>query len=243
VNLHAVKRLLAQLHLGIDIDTGIEATTLTHLLNSITSPGIVLDSTSTSTRDLTSIVSGSGCSNCPTGEIVPQRAIEVAHTFHLGTRYSEPLGALVALPDGKTRVPMAMGCHGIGISRLVGAIASLLADEKGLNWPRVVAPFEAIILATAQVGDGEAEEVYDALRSGTGDGKEVVDVVLDDRPDKNLGWKLRDADLIGYPVLVVLGRGWRERREVEVQCRRLGVKQDVGVGQLREFVGGILENL
>jgi prolyl-tRNA synthetase len=243
VNLHAVKRLLAQLHPGVDIDTGIEATTLAPLLKSITSPGIVLDSTDTSTRDLTSIIPGSGCPNCPTGDIAPQKAIEVAHTFHLGTRYSKPLGALVALPDGKTRVPMEMGCHGIGISRLVGAIASLLADEKGLNWPRVVAPYEAIILTTAQVGDGEAGEVYDALSSGSGEGKEGVDVVLDDRPDKNLGWKLRDADLIGYPVLLVLGRGWRERREVEVQCRRLGVKQDVGVGQLRDFVGGILEKL
>jgi prolyl-tRNA synthetase len=240
VNMDAVKSHLAQHHPGVELDTTIETEELVHIIESAKTPQITL---SDSFLSLSTIPPSHDCPNCPTGEIAPQRAIEIAHTFHLGTRYSDPLGALVALPDGKTRVSMEMGCHGIGISRLVGAIASLLADEKGLNWPRVVAPYEAIILTSPQVADGEAEEVYDILRSGSGEGEEFVDVVLDDRPDKNLGWKLRDADLIGYPVLLVLGRGWRERREVEVQCRRLGVKQDVSVGQLREFVGEILEKL
>lgn len=132
-----------------------------------------------------------------------------------------------------------MGCHGIGVSRIIGAVASLLSDARGLNWPRVIAPYEAVILTQPQTTESEAAEVYDAL---AGEGKDV-DLVLDDRPIKSLGWKLRDADLIGYPVIVVLGRGWKERREVEVQCRRSGVKKDVALGQLRGEVSGLLEQL
>jgi prolyl-tRNA synthetase len=82
--------------------------------------------------------------------------------------------------------------------------------------------------------------VYDAL---SGKGEEHVDLVLDDRVGKSLGWKLRDADLIGYPVIVVLGRGWKDRREVEVQCRRLGVKKEVGLENLRSAVLELLEQL
>jgi prolyl-tRNA synthetase len=92
--------------------------------------------------------------------------------------------------------------------------------------------------------------MYDVLRgvrgvggSGSGSGEVEVDVVLDDRPIKSLGWKLKDADLIGYPVVVVLGRNWEAKREVEVQCRRLGVRKSVGVGEVREEVVELLEQL
>jgi len=132
---------------------------------------------------------------------------------------------------------MHMGCHGIGISRIIGAVASLLSSSNGLAWPRVIAPFETIILAAPNVDAQAAEEVYDAL-SGEGG-----DVVLDDREGKSLGWKLKDADLIGYPIVVVLGRGWREGGMVEVQCRGLGVRRDVGVGDVSGVVGGLLERL
>jgi prolyl-tRNA synthetase len=137
-----------------------------------------------------------------------------------------------------------MGCHGIGVSRIIGAVASLLSEKKGLNWPRVIAPYEVIVLMGPQT-EGEAVDVYDALgkkNEGENGGKEV-DVVLDDRKEKSLGWKLKDADLIGYPVVVVLGRGWKERREVEVQCRRLGVRKDVRLGGLRGEVLALLERL
>lgn len=132
---------------------------------------------------------------------------------------------------------MQMGCHGIGISRIIGAVASLLSDSRGLNWPRVIAPFEAVVLSAAKGEEGDAVGVYDALRKGD------VDVVLDDRADKGLGWKLRDADLIGYPVVIVLGRGWRERGEVEVQCRRLGVKRDIRLSEVQGEVERLLAQL
>lgn len=243
VNLHAVKRALPD---GVDLDTGIEAATLDDFLasNKTTKSISILDpqlelsdseETSITADDLTPTMPGALCPKCDHGKLDVQKAIEVAHTFHLGTRYSEPLGALVALPDGKTREPMQMGCHGIGVSRLIGAIASLLSDDKGLNWPRVMAPYEVIILSTAE--EAEALDVYDAL------GNAGVDTVLDDREGKSLGWKLRDADLIGYPVIVVLGRGWKERKEIEVQCRRLGVKKNIGLSELKEEVEGLLQQL
>jgi prolyl-tRNA synthetase len=248
VNLHAVKRALPA---GLDLDTGVEASTLAALLAtnattnsiSIVDPQLELDDispdSSSPAPDLTPTLPGASCPHCPTGTLAVSKAIEIAHTFHLSTRYSAPLGALAALPDGKTRAPMEMGCHGIGISRLIGAIASQLADAKGLNWPRVVAPFEVAVLAAGEGG----EEVYDVLRNGSGKGEVGVDVVLDDRGDKGLGWKLKDADLIGYPIVIIVGRAWEDKREVEVQCRRLGVVTSVGLDSVRSVVEGMLSKL
>lgn len=134
-----------------------------------------------------------------------------------------------------------MGCHGIGVSRIIGAVASLLSDAKGLNWPRAIAPYEAIVLTSPQTEDRDATEVYDALYGEVRNGN--VDLVLDDRSGKSVGWKLKDADLIGYPVVIVLGRSWKDRREVEVQCRRLRFKKDVRLDDLRQEVLGLLEQL
>lgn len=258
VNLHAVKRSLPA---DIDLDTGIEADTLASLLPKTTASISIVDPsldiieddddpsgstpaktpTISSPTDLTPTTPGSPCPHCPSGHLSAQKAIEVAHTFHLGTRYSAPLGALVSMPDGKTREHMHMGCHGIGVSRLIGAIASLLSDAKGLNWPRAIAPYEVLVMAAPQVEAREAEEVYDVLAGGRD--AVTVDAVLDDREGKGVGWKLKDADAIGFPVIVVLGRGWKERREVEVQCRRLGVKKKVGISALREEVLAMLNRL
>jgi prolyl-tRNA synthetase len=252
VNLHAVKRALPP---SITLDTGIEASTLSTLLStsppkhsiSIVDASLELessssfDSTTTATEtqlDLTPTLPNSPCPKCANGTLNTHKAIEVAHTFHLGQRYSVPLNALISLPDGKSRDAMHMGCHGIGISRLIGSIASLLADPVGLNWPRVIAPWEVVVVSSAQGDEGAVEGVYDVMRNEAG-----VDVVLDDREGRGLGWKLKDADLIGYPVVVVLGRGWKDRRVVEVQCRRLGVKREVREDEVKGVVVGLLERL
>ncbi|KAF9696045.1 hypothetical protein EKO04_005819 [Ascochyta lentis] len=238
-NPHALKKALPS---PIELDTGIEPQTLTTLLPKTTSKTTITDaslSSSPTARDLTLTRPGDRCPHCTTGHLHVQKAIEVGHTFHLGTRYSEPLHAYIAGPSTSTTAwtPIQMGCHGIGVSRLIGAIAALLSDARGLQWPRAVAPFEVAVLVNPQVGDEAAVGVYDALVGAGGD------VVLDDRAAKSLGWKLKDADLIGYPVVVVMGRGWKERRVLEVQCRRLGVKRDVGVDELRGEVVGLLEKL
>ncbi|KKY25528.1 putative prolyl-trna synthetase [Phaeomoniella chlamydospora] len=204
---------------------------------------------------LTKFVDGDTCPKCHTGKLKVQKAIEVGHTFHLGTRYSDPLNALIAAPSSETDnssekqplVPIQMGCHGIGISRLISALASCLLDSTGLNWPRVIAPFEVIIIP-GKDHEESAINVYDQLlQSGlrhpsahTSD--DYIDAVLDDRSDKRFSWKLKDADLVGYPIVVLLGRDF-DKGMVEVQCRRLGVKENVQVENLREFVLALLKEL
>lgn len=198
---------------------------------------------------------GDACPRCPDGKLKVQKAIELGHTFHLGTRYSEPLGASVSVParllpknnsshqaggDGTTMVPIQMGCHGIGISRIIGAVADHLADERGLNWPRVIAPYQVVVVFHTKDTKlaGDAADVYDQLVAG--EPENHVDAIIDDRQDASLGWKLKDADLVGYPVIVVLGREWKASGRVEVQCRRLGHKELVPLESLRSHVEGLL---
>lgn len=198
--------------------------------------------------DLLSIADDDKCGKCDTGKLQVRKAVELGHTFYLGTRYSTPLDCTVGLPADdprykKTqdqRVPLEMGCHGIGVSRLIGAIAQILADSTGLNWPRVIAPFEAVIIA-AEGFEKEGKRLYNVL-SNRG-----IDVALDDRSHKSMVWKLNDADTVGYPViLLVTKRSWGDHHSVEVQCRRQNrykknhrtEEEDLGT-----VVAGLLEDL
>jgi prolyl-tRNA synthetase len=211
--------------------------------------------------DLLRIQDGDPCARCATGTLRVQKAIEMGHTFYLGTRYSEPLNATVTVPghllqDGPDpsaiaergdssldqKVPMQMGCYGIGISRMIAAVADTLADIKGLNWPRVMAPFEVVVVPGKGLDDA-ASEVYDVLSSVTGAGAgQRLDVVLDDRAE-TFPWKMRDADLVGYPVIVVAGRRWKAERICEVQCRRLQVREELPLDQVAGFVESLLGKL
>jgi len=129
--------------------------------------------------------------------------------------------------------------HGIGVSRMITAVADSLADSKGLNWPRAVAPFEVIVVPAKGLEE-EAEKIYDTL---TSDPASPVDVILDDR-DKQMGWKLGDADLIGYPIIVVVGKGWKKEQTLEVQCRQLdNLRENVPLEQLSTFIRSLLERL
>ncbi|PHH63708.1 hypothetical protein CDD81_5580 [Ophiocordyceps australis] len=177
----------------------------------------------------------STCRECVTGSLQLQRGLELGHTFYLGTRYSEPLGLCV--PTANTSAtPVHMGCYGIGVSRLIGAVAELKADERGLQWPRPMAPFEVAVVPSSPKVAPKMLSLYDDLAS------QGLDVVLDDR-DKRFGWKMRDADLAGYPVIVVLGRAWHEDATCEVQCRSLDIKQTVTSEALPEFVAKIVSRL
>ena len=214
--------------------------------------------------ELTMIKAGDKCPNeeCSSGTLQIRKCIELGHTFHLGTRYSEPLDAKVAGPSahaqsdhGKAKsnyslqpnipspnspkIPVHMGCHGIGISRLIAAVADINKDEKGLNWPRAMAPFEAVIIPT--VGrEHEASEVYDLLNEGANG----VDCIIDDR-EHGFGYKMRDAELIGYPIIVRVGKLWDEdSRKCLVQCRRAGgYERDVAAQDLKGEILGLLDKL
>lgn len=201
---------------------------------------------------LVRVQDGDRCSQCADGRLTSNPAVELGHTFHLGTRYSEVLQASVSVNSAvldetpasgastakEQIVPIQMGCHGIGVSRMISAVANRLVDSKGLNWPRAIAPFEAVIVPGKGM-ESIAEQVYDSLTTNI---SSSVDTLLDDR-DKGMGWKLGDADLIGYPVIVVVGNGWKKNQTLEVQCRRLGLKEDVTIEQLPGYVESLLAQL
>ncbi|KAA8652044.1 putative proline--tRNA ligase AIM10 [Aspergillus tanneri] len=189
---------------------------------------------------------GDPCSKCTQGHLQTHRAVELGHTFHLGTRYSDVFQASVMIDrsatgsEGQT-VPMQMGCHGIGVSRMISAVADSLADSKGLNWPKAMAPYEVIVIPAKGLHE-EAEKVYDLLTANSSSSS-PIDIILDDR-DKQMGWKLGDADLIGYPVIVVVGKGWKKKQTLEVQCRQMdNLREDVPLYQLPEFIQSLLDRL
>ncbi|USW47904.1 Class II Aminoacyl-tRNA synthetase/Biotinyl protein ligase (BPL) and lipoyl protein ligase (LPL) [Septoria linicola] len=198
---------------------------------------------------LTKIRAGDPCPSCDTGRVHLHQAVEIGHTFHLGTRYSKPLEATVQAEDN-TQLNLEMGCHGIGVSRLIGAAASLLADQHGLNWPLAITPYSILLVGAGKTPADDVRQLYDTLMkglltqflSGPRTRASAPDAVIDDR-DRPFGWKLNDADLIGYPFIVVLGKAWSEENAVELQCRRLGVKETVPVAQLAQRVTELSEEL
>ena len=219
-----------------------------------------LDPSTRKPLNLLRIKDGDVCPRCSGGTLMVQKAVELGHTFHLGTRYSDPLRATVSVPsdllsDEETRaentrsgssivqqVNIQMGCHGIGVSRMIGAVADTLADAKGLNWPRVMAPFEVVIVPGKGLEDASLE-VYDALSAiQSSFDSDLLDLVLDDRIE-SFAWKMQDADLVGYPVIVVVGRRWKTDKMCEVQCRRLGVREEVAFEDVLNFVRGLLSKL
>ena len=151
---------------------------------------------------------------------VQARGIEVGHIFYFGTKYSEPMKAVVAGPDGTER-PVHMGSYGIGPSRLVAAIIEACHDEAGIKWPESVAPFHAIVLNLKQ-GDGAtdaaAEGLYGALSAR---GREVLYHDLDERP----GPKFAMADLIGVPWQILVGPRGLAEGKVELKRRADGARE------------------
>ena len=157
--------------------------------------------------------------NCPVAadDLMSLRGIEVGHIFYFGEKYSAPMGATVAGPDG-ANVPVHMGSYGIGVSRLVGGIIEASHDDKGIIWPRAVAPFEVAVVNLKP--DDEAcsscsEDLYGKLAAAG------ADPLMDDR-DERPGAKLASIDLIGIPWQIVVGPRGMAAGVVEVKNRRTG---------------------
>ena len=150
------------------------------------------------------------------------RGIEVGQIFYFGTKYSEPLGATVATPEGD-RVPVHMGSHGIGVSRLAGAIIEASHDEKGIIWPEGVTPFHAGIVNLKQ-GEAEADAACETLY-----GKLVaagLELLYDDR-DERAGAKFATMDLIGLPWRITVGPRGLKAGVVELTSRRTGESEEM----------------
>jgi prolyl-tRNA synthetase len=158
----------------------------------------------------------------PSDKQVSARGIEVGHIFYFGTKYSEPMKAYVAGPDG-TQKPVHGGSYGIGVSRLVGAIIEASHDDKGIVWPESVAPFKVGLL-NLRAGDeacrAAADDLYGKLqRAG-------VEVLYDDTSE-SAGAKFATTDLIGLPWQVVLGPRGVAAGVVELKNRKTGLREEL----------------
>ena len=176
--------------------------------------------------DLRCAEEGDSCASC--GKPVRlDKAIEVAHIFKLGLRYSETMGARVLGPDGK-EVPIVMGSYGMGVERLMAAAIESHHDENGIRWPVSIAPFE-VVVAPVRIGDTEqaerAEGIYSDLREAG------FDALLDDR-DERPGVKFKDADLIGFPLRIVPGPRSLAKGCVELVDRVAGESVEVPLADL-----------
>jgi prolyl-tRNA synthetase len=164
---------------------------------------------------------GDLCPECST-PVVIDRAIEIGHIFQLGRKYAEALDLTVLDKDGKSRV-VTMGSYGVGVSRAVAAIAEQNHDEIGLIWPREVAPADIHIVATGKddLPFETAEKLASELEA------KGIRVMLDDRRDASPGVKFKDAELIGNPYILIVGKGLAEGK-LELRNRASGDKSEIG---------------
>lgn len=147
------------------------------------------------------------------GPLVAARGIEIGHIFQLGTKYTDAFSVDVLGENGKP-VRLLQGSYGVGVSRLVAVIAEQMHDDKGLRWPAAVAPADVhIVIANKDAGAREGAEALAVALDSHG-----VEVIIDDRPKVSPGVKFKDSELIGVPLVVVLGRGWAEGT-VEIKDR------------------------
>ncbi len=185
--------------------------------------------------DLLLVAGGDPCPRCE-GTLEQFRGIEVGHIFKLGTKYSAALGCNFADEDGQEK-PMVMGCYGLGIGRTVAAAIEQNHDADGIIWPRPLAPFE-VLLAALNPDDSEvrrvSEQIYGQLQENG------IEVLFDDR-DERPGVKFKDADLVGFPVRLVVGAKSLADGKVEVSLRRDRQKQLVTVAEAVSKVMELLE--
>ena len=176
---------------------------------------------------------GDSCPECAT-EIIIDRAIEIGHIFQLGRKYADALNLTVLDQNGKSQV-VTMGSYGIGVSRAVAAIAEQTSDEIGLNWPAEIAPAKVHIVAT-----GKEDLPFDtALTLATELEAIGISVMLDDRRDASAGVKFKDAELIGNPIIVVVGKALADGN-VELRVRASGHKSDVSLTTAVSAIAALL---
>ncbi len=194
-----------------------------HLVNVNTSR----DFTPDQFADIRNAAEGDGCPRCDAGRLFIVRGIEVGHTFKLGTKYSEAMGATY-LDTGGNPKPLIMGCYGIGVGRTMAAAIEQNHDGEGIIWPSSIAPFSTIVLPLnirSEKSYTAALAIYDNLsRNGT-------DVLLDDR-DERAGVKFKDADLLGIPSQIVIGDKGVNRGVVEIKNRATGEVKEIAMETL-----------
>lgn len=158
------------------------------------------------------------------------RGIEVGNIFQLGTKYSKPMNAVYTDIDGKTK-PYIMGCYGIGVTRTAAAAVEAHYDEHGIKWPLAIAPYHAIVIPVSTKDEQQmrvAEDIYKTLK------KHGAEVIIDDR-DERAGVKFKDADLIGFPYQIIVGKSITDG-VVEFKTRETDTKENIAPEQATEMV-------
>jgi prolyl-tRNA synthetase len=176
--------------------------------------------------DLRTVEIGDGCPRCETGVLEVFKGMEIGHIFKLGTKYSESMGVNVLTQDGK-EVPIVMGSYGIGVERIITAAVEQQHDEDGIIWPRALAPFDVVVTITNMKQDDvreAGERLYNDLQNAG------LEVLLDDR-DERAGVKFKDADLIGIPYRITIGKKIADGM-VELFDRRAKKSEDVKIGEV-----------
>jgi len=176
--------------------------------------------------DLRTVQKGEACPRCESGTLDVFKAMEIGHIFKLGTKYSDSMGARVLTQEGK-EVPIVMGSYGIGVERIMSAAVEQSHDADGIVWPRAIAPFDVIVTVTnvkqKEITDA-GERLYTELR------RAGLEVLLDDR-DERAGVKFKDADLIGVPFRLTVGKKVAEG-QVELLDRATKQSEDVGIEEV-----------
>jgi prolyl-tRNA synthetase len=165
------------------------------------------------------VKAGDPCPQCKT-PVVIDRAIEIGHIFQLGRKYAQALGLTVLDQNGKAQV-VTMGSYGIGVSRAVAAVAEQSYDELGLNWPREIAPAEIHLVAA-----GKDDSIYSFAEKLAAELEaNGLRVLIDDRREASAGVKFKDAELIGIPYIVIVGKSLAEGK-IEFRVRSTGSKEE-----------------
>jgi prolyl-tRNA synthetase len=176
--------------------------------------------------DLRTVEAGERCPRCETGKLELFKGMEIGHIFKLGTKYSDSMGATVLTQDGK-EVPIVMGSYGIGVERIITATIEQQHDDDGIIWPKELAPFDVVVTITNMKQDQlreTGEKLYEELR------RAGLDALLDDR-DERAGVKFKDADLIGIPYRITIGKKIGDGM-VELFERRTRKSEDVKIGDV-----------
>jgi len=184
--------------------------------------------------DLRTVEAGQHCPHCDDGLLELFKGMEIGHIFKLGTKYSDSMGATVLTQEGK-QVPIVMGSYGIGVERIITAAIEQHHDDDGIIWPRAIAPFDVIVTITNMKQEElrqAGEQLYESLK------KLGLEVLLDDREER-AGVKFKDADLIGVPYRITIGKKASEGL-VELFDRSAKTNTDVSIDQVAEQVKTLL---
>lgn len=180
--------------------------------------------------DLCVVKPGDSCPKCGL-PLEGARGIEVSQVFQLGDKYSRSMGATFMAEDGSEQ-PFIMGCYGVGVSRSMAAIVEQHNDENGISWPLSVAPAHVCVIPLT-TGDDLVQPAAEKLAADLV--KMGLEVIIDDR-DERAGVKFADADLIGWPLQVVVGKRGLAEQKVEIKSRGTGARRDMPLGALTEAI-------